>query len=54
MMEFSGFGNDFGEAVGDAIQETALQSFGKSTAEHFEDVLSSGKRTEKAGQVGSG
>jgi len=32
-------GNDFGEAVGETIEEAAMGSFWECAAEHFHDVL---------------
>ena len=39
MGRVGGFGDDFDEAVGEAIEETSAESFRERAAEHFEDVL---------------
>jgi len=38
MVELADLAYDFGEAVGEAIEKRAAESFWKSAAEHFEDV----------------
>jgi hypothetical protein len=48
------FGDDFDEAVGEAVEETAAGSFWKSAAEHFEDVLGGLQGIEEPCRVRTG
>ena len=53
LIEFSRFRGDFGEAIGETLEETASRSIRQITAEHFEDVLSGVNRSEKARRIRS-
>ena len=50
--EFSYCRSDFGEAIGEAIEEVTIGSLGESAAEHLQNVLSETKGTEQTGEVG--
>ena len=50
-MELSGFGGDLGDAVSEAVEELALRPCGKSSAKHFQHILSDVERAEQPGQV---
>jgi hypothetical protein len=54
LLEFSYFGNDLGEAIGEAVEETTVSSFGKGAAIHFQNVLSQAQGIEQTSGVGLG
>jgi hypothetical protein len=48
--EFSRFGSDLGEAIGEAVEKTAIGALGKRAAEHL--LVAAGEGATLAGQRG--
>ena len=54
LLEFSCFGSDLGEAIGEAVEETTIGSFGKGAAKHCQNVLSQAQGIEQTAKGGLG
>ncbi len=53
-VEFAGKREDFGEAIGKAIEIASDRAVGQSAAEHFHNMLRGTKRVKDAVEIGAG